>query len=204
MSESPADELTQNLSAFLETLPGHKQFLIAYSGGLDSHVLLHLMSCLNEESGYRIRAAHVNHNIQRESRDWAGHCRNTCRALGVELEVIDVDADRPGKESPESWARHKRYEAIGNILAEGEILLTAHHRDDQLETLLLRLFRGSGVMGLASMRAVRPFAKGLHARPLLQHTREQLSAYAGTTTSTGLKTPRTRIRVRTEILSGMK
>ena len=179
MSESSADELTQNLSAFLETLPGQKQFLIAYSGGLDSHVLLHLAACLGKESGYGIRAVHVNHNIQRGSRDWAGHCRSTCRDLDVALEVVEVHADRPGKESPESWARHKRYEAIGNMMAEGEILLTAHHRDDQLETLLLRLFRGSGVMGLASMRAVRPFGRGLHARPLLQHTREQLSAYAG-------------------------
>ena len=179
MSDSPADELSQNLSAFLETLPGHKQFLIAYSGGLDSHVLLHLMVCLREEAGYGIRAVHVNHNIQGESRDWAGHCRDTCRALGVEVEVIDVDAGRPGKESPESWARHKRYAALEDILAEGEVLLTAHHRDDQVETLLLRLFRGAGVMGLASMRAVRSFGKGLHARPLLQHTRAQLSAYAG-------------------------
>lgn len=176
--KQPMQVNTENLSAFLETLPGHKKFLIAYSGGLDSHVLLHLMVCLREESGYGIRAVHVNHNIQRESRDWAGHCRDTCRALGVEVEVMDVDAGRPGKESPESWARHKRYAAIGNILAEGETLLTAHHRDDQLETLLLRLFRGSGVLGLASMRAVRAFAKGLHARPLLQYTREQLSAYA--------------------------
>ena len=179
MSESPPDELSQNLSAFLETLPGNKQFLIAYSGGLDSHVLLHLMVCLREEAGYGIRAVHVNHNIQRESRDWAGHCEDTCQALGVELEVIDVDAGRPGKEGPESRARHKRYAALEDILAEGEVLLTAHHRDDQVETLLLRLFRGSGVLGLASMRAVRSFGKGLHARPLLQHTREQLSAYAG-------------------------
>ena len=178
MSESLPDELTQNLSAFLETLPGNKQFLVAYSGGLDSHVLLHLMVCLREVSGYRIRAVHINHNIQRESPDWAGHCRDTCRALGVVLEVIDVDAGRPGKESPESWARHKRYAAIENTMVEGDTLLTAHHRDDQLETLLLRLFRGAGVLGLASMRAVRPFAKGLHARPLLQNTRAQLSEYA--------------------------
>lgn len=179
MSESPPDELTQNLSAFLETLPGHKQFLIAYSGGLDSHVLLHLMVCLGKHTDISVRAVHVNHNIHRESRAWAGHCKDICCALGVELDVIDVDASRPGKASPESWARHKRYAAIENILGEDEVLLTAHHRDDQLETLLLRLFRGSGVMGLASMRAVRPFGKGLHARPLLQHAREQLSAYAG-------------------------
>ena len=178
MSESSPDELTQNLSAFLETLPSRKRFLIAYSGGLDSHVLLHLMVCLSEASGYDIRAIHIDHNIQRESRAWSGHCQDTCRALGIELEVVDVDAGRPGKESPESWARQKRYAAIENTLEEGEVLLTAHHRDDQFETLLLRLFRGSGVLGLASMRAVRPFGKGLHARPLLQHSRTELSGYA--------------------------
>ena len=172
------DGLIRNLSAFLETLPGRKQFLVAYSGGLDSHALLHLMARVREESGYGIRAVHVNHNIQRESGGWAGHCRETCRALGVELEVTDVYADRPGRESPESWARQQRYAAIGNILAEDEILLTAHHQDDQVETLLLRLLRGSGVLGLASMRALRPFGKGLHARPLLDHSREQLFAYA--------------------------
>ena len=164
-------KLSENLSAFLETLPSCKRFLIAYSGGLDSHVLLHLMAALDEESDCRIKAIHINHNIQRESRAWAGHCQDTCRALGVELDVIDVDANRPGKESPESWARQLRYAAIENILAEGEILLTAHHQDDQLETLLLRLLRGSGVMGLASMRAVREFGRGLHARPLLLHSR---------------------------------
>ena len=171
-------KLSENLSAFLETLPSCKRFLIAYSGGLDSHVLLHLMATLDEESGVCIKAIHINHNIQRESRAWAGHCRDTCCALGVEFDVIDVDAARPGKESPESWARQLRYAAIENILTEGEILLTAHHQDDQLETLLLRLLRGSGVLGLASMRPVRPFGRGLHARPLLHRSRDQLSDYA--------------------------
>ena len=171
-------KLSENLSAFLETLPSCKRFLIAYSGGLDSHVLLHLMASLDEESGVCIKALHINHNIQRESRAWAGHCRDTCRALGVEFDVIDVDAARPGKESPESWARQLRYAAIENVLTEGEILLTAHHQDDQLETLLLRLLRGSGVLGLASMRPVRPFGRGLHARPLLHQSRDQLSDYA--------------------------
>ena len=169
---------TESLAAFLDSLSGCQRFLVAYSGGLDSHVLLHLMTCLREEAGYRIGAVHVNHNIQQESGAWAGHCCETCRALGVELEVIDIRAHQSRKESLESWARHKRYTAIENILAEDEILLTAHHRDDQLETLLLRLFRGSGVTGLTSMRPVRPFGKGLHARPLLRHSRAQLSAYA--------------------------
>lgn len=169
---------TENLSAFLDTIPKRKRFLIAYSGGLDSHVLLHLMTCLSTEAGYDIRAVHVNHNLQPESGNWVRHCREMCQALGVELEVLDVDATRPGKESPESWARHKRYAAIENILAEGDVLLTAHHRDDQLETFLLRLLRGAGVLGLAAMRAVRRFGRGLHARPLLNYSREQLLAYA--------------------------
>ena len=169
---------TENLSAFLDTIPNSKRYLIAYSGGLDSHVLLHLTASLGREGGFGVRAVHVNHNIQPESRSWAGHCREVCRALDVELEVLDVDASSPGKESPEGWARHKRYSAIEDILADGEVLLTAHHRDDQLETFLLRLLRGSGVLGLASMRAVRHFGKGLHARPLLHYSREQLLAYA--------------------------
>ena len=169
---------TESVAAFLETLPERERFLIAYSGGMDSHVLLHLMACLRPEADCRIRAVHVNHNIQPESRSWTGHCQDVCRALGVELEVLDVDASEPGGESPEGWARHKRYSAIEGILAEGEVLLTAHHRDDQLETFLLRLLRGSGVLGLASMRAVRRFGRGRHARPLLHYSREQLLAYA--------------------------
>ena len=169
---------SENLSAFLDTIPNRKRFLIAYSGGMDSHVLLHLMASLGPEAGHGIRAVHVNHHIQPESRSWAGHCRDVCRALGVELEVLDADASRPEKESPESWARHKRYAAIENILGEGEVLLTAHHRDDQLETFLLRLLRGSGVLGLTAMRAVRRFGRGLHARPLLKYPRAELLAYA--------------------------
>ena len=169
---------TESVAAFLETLPDSERFLVAYSGGLDSRVLLHLMAGLGREGGFGIRAVHVNHNIQPESGAWAGHCLETCRALGIELEVLAIDASKPGKESPESWARDKRYAAIENILAEGEVLLTAHHRDDQLETFLLRLLRGSGVLGLASMRAVRRFGRGLHARPLLHYSREQLLAYA--------------------------
>ena len=169
---------TESVAAFLETLPDSERFLVAYSGGLDSRVLLHLMAGLGREGGFGIRAVHVNHNIQPESGAWAGHCLETCRALGIELEVLAIDASKPGKESPESWARDKRYAAMENILAEGEVLLTAHHRDDQLETFLLRLLRGSGVLGLASMRAVRRFGRGLHARPLLNYSREELQAYA--------------------------
>ena len=168
----------EGITAFLDTLSGSRRYLVAYSGGMDSHVLLHLLACLGRETGYEVRAVHVNHNIHPRSRDWARHCREACRALGVELEVLEVDASKPGKESPENWAREKRYGALERTLVADEILLTAHHQDDQLETLLLRLLRGAGVLGLAAMRPVREFGKGLHARPLLQYSRAELLDYA--------------------------
>ena len=168
----------ESLAAFLETLPGRKQFLLAYSGGLDSHVLLHLMARLCAEAGYSLRAVHVNHNIHVQSGAWASHCQQVCHTLGITLETLDVDASEPGGEGPEAWARHKRYAAFEAIISAGEVLLTAHHQDDQLETFLLRLLRGAGALGLGAMRPVREFGKGLHARPLLRHSRARLRDYA--------------------------
>ncbi len=168
----------ESIAAFLDTLPDAGRYLVAYSGGLDSHVLLFLMSTLAKDSDRQFRAVHINHHLHPESGSWVRHCRKICRALGVKLETLDVDASSPNKESPESWARRKRYGAIEAILAEGEVLLTAHHQDDQVETFLLRLLRGAGVLGLVSMRPVRRFGQGFHARPLLNYSRAQLLTYA--------------------------
>ena len=169
---------TETFASFLKTLPDCKRFLIAYSGGMDSHVLLHLISSVKPEFPWKLEAVHVNHHIHEESRAWARHCRETCRPLNVALKVIDVDAARPGRESPENWARQLRYGAIKKILGKDEILLTAHHRDDQLETFLLRLFRGAGIRGLSAMPVIRQFGEGRHARPLLNQPRSELLAYA--------------------------
>ena len=179
----------ESLAAFLEMLPGSKRYLLAYSGGLDSHVLLHLLAQPGAAAGYGLRAVHVNHNIQPQSRAWARHCQDVCRDLGVALETLEVDASAPDGESPEAWARQQRYAAIEKIMAEGEILLTAHHQDDQLETFLLRLLRGAGTLGLGSMRPLREFGKGLHARPLLSHPRAQLLDYAGRHQLTWIEDP---------------
>lgn len=170
---------TETFSSYLKTLPACQRFLVAYSGGMDSHVLLHLIASVKPKFAWKLEAVHVNHHLHEESRAWARHCRDTCRSLKVELKVIDVDASRPGRESPESWARQLRYDALKRILGEGEILLTAHHQDDQVETFLLRLFRGAGVLGLTSMPAFRKLGKGWQARPLLSYPRSALSVYAG-------------------------
>ncbi len=162
----------------LERLPAAPRYFVAYSGGRDSHVLLHAMASLRGSLPGGLHAIHVNHGLSLQAAHWAGHCRSVCDALSVPLRVVTVDAGPERGESPEAAARHARYKAFSRLMATGDCLLTAHHQDDQAETLLLQLLRGSGPHGLAGMPFQTPFSRGLHARPLLDFTREQLGDYA--------------------------
>lgn len=152
--------------------------LVACSGGLDSTALLYLLA--NDANARRngLRALHVHHGLHPQADAWASHCRRFCDALGVPLDVIRVDVDRKGGQGPEAAARQARYAAIRDLLQPGEVLVTAHHRDDQAETFLLRALRASGLDGLAAMREWRAFAQGWHWRPLLRTPRSELLAYA--------------------------
>ncbi len=167
--------LAEGLAGFQPSGP----LLVAYSGGLDSEVLLHgLMHLGRQADGLPVRAIHVHHGLLPEADAWVRHCRETCQALGVPLEVVAVDAAPAPGESPEDAARRARYGALEARVAEGELLLTAHHLDDQAETLLLQLLRGSGPHGLAAMPALRPFGRGRLGRPLLEFSRAELAGYA--------------------------
>ena len=139
------------------------RYVVAYSGGVDSHVLLHL--CL--QARLPLRAVHIHHGLQAEADVWGAHCENVCRQLGA----------APG-ESPEDAARNARYAALRETIQPNECLLSAHHRSDQAETLLLQLMRGAGPAGLASMPLLRSFGRGFHARPLLELDRAQLLEFA--------------------------
>ena len=151
---------------------------VALSGGLDSTALLHALAALAARDGLRLRALHVDHGLQSDSAAWAEACRATCRAAGVALEVIELRlAPSPG-ESLEAAAREARYAALAARLADGERLLTAHHRDDQLETVLIQLLRGAGVAGLAAMPVRARLGRGWQLRPLLSVDRAELRAYA--------------------------
>lgn len=152
---------------------------MAYSGGLDSHVLLHALSALRNKIPQRLAAVHVNHGLNDKRFEWAEHCREVCDELGVQYQLVEIDAGSPEGQSPESWARQLRYQALAAQLQKGEILLTAHHKDDQAETLLLQLLRGAGPDGLSAMPTLRRFGAGWHARPLLHYNRQQLIDYAG-------------------------
>lgn len=151
-------------------------FWVGYSGGLDSQVLLHALSQVIPAA--RLRTIHINHGWHSLAKQWAYKCQQTSTQLGIHIEVIEVEAQPKQGESPEAYARQIRYAAMAERLGKGDCLLTAHHRDDQAETLLLQSLRGAGLRGLASMLESTPFAEGFLLRPLLQFTREELEAYA--------------------------
>lgn len=152
---------------------------MALSGGLDSTVLLAALSALrDEERMAALRAVHVDHGLHADSARWSAHCAALAGRLGVDCEIVRVEVARTRGESLEATARTARYRALGERLAEGEALLTAHHADDQLEGVLLQWLRGGGLRAIAGMRPVAPFAGGWHLRPLLGFTREDLRSWA--------------------------
>ncbi len=146
--------------------------LIAYSGGRDSTVLLHAAASLREG----LRAVHVDHGLSPHSGEWMEQCRAQCEALGVEFIGRRVEVN--GEGGIEASAREARYGVFTELLGAGDGLLTAHHREDQAETLLLQLLRGGGAHGLAAMPESRPLGRGELFRHLLGLGRDELAAYA--------------------------
>jgi tRNA(Ile)-lysidine synthase len=152
---------------------------VAFSGGIDSLVLLHALARLRDSGELRceLHAIHVHHGLSPHADAWAVHCQDVCAGLGVSLQVVRVRVSESGH-GPEQAAREARYRAFGDILGKGHVLLTAHHQDDQVETQLFRMLRGTGMRGLAGIRSQRPFADGMLLRPLLGYSRGMLMAYA--------------------------
>ncbi|NHB97849.1 tRNA lysidine(34) synthetase TilS [Photorhabdus stackebrandtii] len=157
----------------------HKKILVGFSGGLDSSVLLHLLvnwrSQHNQE--VQLRAMHIHHGLNPKADQWVKHCQQICDDWQVEFcfERVTIDAREKGIEAA---ARDTRYQMFRRELQKDEILVTAQHLDDQAETFLLALKRGSGPAGLASMPPVAIFADTLLFRPLLGYSRNELEIYA--------------------------
>ncbi|HGM5581590.1 TPA: tRNA lysidine(34) synthetase TilS [Pseudomonas putida] len=166
-------DLTQSLSPWLKAPAWH----VAFSGGLDSTVLLHLLAdYARHHDAPPLRAVHIHHGLQAAADAWPAHCQQVCDALGIELRVIRVQVDPAA--SLEQAAREARYQAFAALLGPGEVLFTGQHREDQAETLLLRLLRGAGLRGLTAMPRVRALGQGRLVRPLLDVSREQLQRQA--------------------------
>jgi tRNA(Ile)-lysidine synthase len=170
------NELAEHLRhALREQAPG--ALCVAYSGGPDSTALLHALAQLPEARARGLRALHVDHGLHADSHAWAEHCRQLAKEWGVTCLVLRVDVDHGRGYGLEAAARDARYRAFAASLQKGERLVLAHHRDDQAETVLLKLLRGAGPEGLGGMRATRRLGDGLLWRPLLDTPRDELRRY---------------------------
>lgn len=162
----------------LEGLPRADRYRVAYSGGGDSHALLHAFAQLRPALGsVRMDAIHVHHGLSPNADAWASHSVRIAAELGVSCTVVHVDVLAVAGASREASARRVRYQALAHRLRPGDALLTAHQLNDQAETLLLQLLRGCGVRGLAGMPAVTALGAGWLMRPLLPFTRGELREY---------------------------
>ncbi|WP_417067575.1 tRNA lysidine(34) synthetase TilS [Niveibacterium terrae] len=172
LSPDLAQRVAERLAPLL--LPGQR-LAVAFSGGLDSTVLLHLMAMLAPRLGITVDAIHVAHGLQNAALAWPEHCRSVCAELGVPLRCVAVDVDRANPQGLEAAARTARHEALR---AQGaDWIALAHHRADQAETLLHRLSRGAGVAGAAAMRELDCRGAPL-LRPLLSEPRAELETWA--------------------------
>lgn len=179
-TENVVHPLVSQLNQFLGCyLKPNQSVLLALSGGLDSSVLLHLLVATKQISPFELRAMHVHHSLSANADAWADFCTQQCQLLNVPLEVIRVQLDLNSKQGIEAAARQLRYEALFDFRVNGaapDFVVTAHHQDDQAETLLLQLFRGAGVKGLASMGCIDESRRLM--RPLLDVSRQTLQEYA--------------------------
>ncbi|HGY1229898.1 TPA: tRNA lysidine(34) synthetase TilS [Citrobacter farmeri] len=155
-----------------------RQILVAFSGGLDSTVLLHqLVQWRAQQPTLSLRAIHIHHGLSAHADEWVAHCEALCAQWQVPLVVERVTLVDEGL-GIEAHARQARYQAFADALLPGEVLVTAQHLDDQCETFLLALKRGSGPAGLSAMAEISAFAGTQLIRPLLTQTRAALEEWA--------------------------
>lgn len=154
------------------------RYIIALSGGLDSTVLAHALAETRERHGRELLAVHVDHGLQDDAGGWSKHCGTLADSLGIRYIAESVAVDPSGGGGLEAAAREARYAVLAAHVGRGDWLLSAHHLNDQAETLLLNLMRGSGPAGIAGIGVLNPFASGWLARPLIEVPREDLETYA--------------------------
>ncbi len=178
-NSSPSADLLARVADYLgQCVRRGERLTVALSGGADSVFLLYVLHKLSASHGFQLSALHVNHGISQNAAHWQSFCERLCEAWDIRLDVRRV-AVVPRKDGPEAAARRARYDVFADVKAEWLVL--AHQRDDQAETLMLNLLRGSGLGGAAAMpreRAV-PGRPGLMIlRPLLEVSREDIEACA--------------------------
>ena len=152
-----------------------KKFVISYSGGVDSSVLLHVFWKIQKSVDFNLRAIHINHNILSDSEKIEDHCRSQCNKYSIDFKSYDIQID--GKSNIEEKCRILRYHKLSQSTDLDEVIITGHQLDDQIETFLMRILRGSSLNGLASIRARVEINHRVIMRPLLNILREEINKY---------------------------
>jgi len=178
-----ASTILHNLEQFLADR-SDQPILIAYSGGVDSQVLLNALVTLKSSNKIQntLSVCHVNHGLSANADKWQQFAVQQCQIQGVKLSICAVNIERKNQQSLEALARDARYLALQNtakkLADKNVIIMTGHHQDDQCETFLLALKRGSGLKGLSAMSASAKLGDHLLARPLLKCSRTEIESYA--------------------------
>jgi tRNA(Ile)-lysidine synthase len=177
MSHIPQRFSGESLLSTLNRLPRPDTYWLGFSGGADSTALLVALHELGPLLEAPVRAVHFNHGLSADADLWMQHCRDFCAERNIPFTGKKLVIRRGGGTSLEEAARDSRYAAIAGLVAKGDLYLTAHHGDDQAETLFLNLMRGSGVEGLAGIPELRKIGQAWVARPLLEENRERLESF---------------------------
>ena len=177
MSNRPVAFTAERLLHSLQSLPAVDAYIVGFSGGLDSTALLHALKHIEDQLAKPLSAVHVNHGLHSDADLWQSHCESFCQKNAIKLTCLRVELEKNAGKGLEAEARQLRYKAITELLQPGSCLLTAHHANDQAETLLLNLMRGSGVDGLSAMPASRSLGSALLQRPLLGFQNSSLRDY---------------------------
>ena len=170
------DDLNDFFNHYLDQANHPKKIIVAYSGGLDSTVLLYSLTRIN--LNIPIVAIHINHQQHHLSSEWEKFCIDTAKVYGVKLISEKIQIEKKSGKGTECEMRDQRYKVLSKYIESNDWLLTAHHKDDQAETLLLSVLRGSGVDGLSGIKPIRIFADGMLLRPFLRYSKAELVNYA--------------------------
>ena len=164
--------------SFFSIVDPSQNIIVAFSGGVDSTALLNYCYELKQAQGFKgnLSAIHINHSISPHAQSWVEHCQTFCSTRKIPLicKAINVDGKKSGLESA---ARQGRYEMFQQNIKSGDQLLLAHHADDVAETLMFRLFRGTGIDGLKGPLQQRQLGEGVLLRPWLEYPKSTLVAY---------------------------
>ncbi|KTD82773.1 tRNA lysidine(34) synthetase TilS [Legionella waltersii] len=169
--------MTKNLlsNSWITHFETYRKVVVGFSAGLDSTVLLHTLSSLPTLKN-KLLAVHINHGISPKANVWQDHAEQISKGLGVEFKAQSIKFSRDA--NIEAQARAARYDFFYSIISKQDCLVLGHHKDDQVETLLLQLFRGAGIEGLSAMKEISTSESISIARPFLQCSRKDLERYA--------------------------